>query len=49
MKEKRSDENKIRYSLYIVKGDGENLNRIYGYGLENERLARTIFLSHKFK
>ena len=49
VKEKRADESKIRYSFYIDKRDNTNLNRIYGYGLENEDLARAIFLSHQFK
>ena len=34
---------------YIDKGDGDNMNRIYGYALKNERLAKVIFLSHQFK
>ena len=49
VKEKRAEELKIRYSVYIDKRDKTNLNRIYGYGLENEALVRTIFLSHRFK
>ena len=48
VKEKRSEEPEIRYSLYLDKRDNTNLNRIYGYGLTDERLIKAIFLSHKF-
>jgi len=49
VKEKRSGDLKTRYSFYTDKRDGTNLNRIYGYGLQNEALVRAIFLSHQFK
>jgi len=46
--EKRAQEPEIRYSLYVDKRDGTNLNRIYSYGFDDEDLIKTIFLSHRF-
>ena len=49
VKEKRPNENRTIYSMYVDKKDNENINRIYGYEIRDEKLVRKIFLSHKFK
>lgn len=49
VKEKRQGELKTRFSFYVDTRDGENLNRIFGYEIKEEALARKIFLTHRFK
>ncbi len=49
VKEKRAGETQIRFSMYVDTRDGNNHNRIYGYGIKNEIDATIIFKSHKFK
>lgn len=49
VKEKREEEFRVRFSLYVDTRDGENHNRIYGYGIEQETIVRAIFLSHRFQ
>ena len=49
VKEKRQGEIKNRFSLYVDRRDEENLNRLFGYDIKEEELARKIFLTHRFK
>ncbi len=48
VKEKRAEDSEIRYSVFLDKGDNERLNWIFGYGVTDEKLVKSIFLSHRF-